>query len=203
MLGEIICKLFPGEVTSYILQRVSLIIGISCATCSLNKYQCPGHSGHIELPVPVYHVTFLGQLLILLRGKCEFCGFLKLASVNISRFACKLKLVHHGLIKEAQEIDDILSTPKTSSSQMTNGVDAHENSSDGGDSEEDISERLNDFVRHAVKRATHRDGQGNRTATKLGAIAEQRRLLIKDFLSTMAKTKVCGRCKGHVNPIKW
>lgn len=169
----------------------------SCATCFLNKYQCPGHSGHIELPVPVYHVTFLDQLLILLRGKCEFCGFLKLAPVHISRFACKLNLVNHGLIKEAQEIDDILSTPKTSSSRMTNGVDAHENSSDESNSEEDdISEKLNDFVRRAIKRANHKYGEENNTTSKLGAIAEHRRLLVKDFLSTIAKTKACGRCKG-------
>ncbi|KAL8939012.1 MAG: hypothetical protein Q9216_003586 [Gyalolechia sp. 2 TL-2023] len=153
--------------------------------------------GHIELPVPVYHVTFLDQLLVLLRGKCEFCGCLKLAPVNISRFTCKLKLIHHGLIKEAQELEDILSTPNASSSRTTNGVDVHGDPSDEGESEEDdIIENLKDFARHAIKRASRLDGQASNIASKLGAIAEQRRLLVKEFLSTIAKAKACGRCKG-------
>ena len=37
---------------------------------------CPGHCGHIELPVPVYHLTFMDQLLRLLPRnnyyKCEY-----------------------------------------------------------------------------------------------------------------------------------
>lgn len=142
----------------------------------------------------------MDQLLILLRARCEFCGYLRLAPVNISRFTCKLNLVHHGLIEEAQEVDDILSTPKSSSSRMTNGVDVHEDPSDEGESEgDDISEKLNGFVRHAIKKANRMDGQEISITRKVGAIAEQRRLLIKDFLSTIAKTKACGRCKGYIN----
>lgn len=26
-----------------------------CTTCGLNSTQCPGHFGHVELPVPVYN----------------------------------------------------------------------------------------------------------------------------------------------------
>ncbi|KAL8939551.1 MAG: hypothetical protein Q9211_002689 [Gyalolechia sp. 1 TL-2023] len=142
----------------------------------------------------------MDQLLILLRAKCEFCGYLRLAPVKISRFTCKLNLIHHGLIKEAQEVDDILSAPNLSSSRMTNGVDVHEDPSDEGESEEDdIAEKLKDFVRHAIKRANRTDGQGSSIAKKLGAIAEQRRLLIKDFLSTIKEAKACGRCKGYVD----
>ena len=41
----------------------------SCTTCNLNSVGCPGHVGHIDLPVPVYHPTFMDQLLRLLRAK--------------------------------------------------------------------------------------------------------------------------------------
>jgi DNA-directed RNA polymerase beta' subunit len=30
-----------------------------CETCGLGSSQCPGHFGHIELPVPVYNPLFL------------------------------------------------------------------------------------------------------------------------------------------------
>ncbi|KAK3114432.1 hypothetical protein LTR53_007244, partial [Teratosphaeriaceae sp. CCFEE 6253] len=40
----------------------------ACATCGLKNPQCPGHAGHIEMPVVCYHPTFLDQTLKLLRG---------------------------------------------------------------------------------------------------------------------------------------
>lgn len=30
--------------------------GTKCATCQENMTDCPGHFGHIELAVPVYHI---------------------------------------------------------------------------------------------------------------------------------------------------
>ncbi len=44
-----------------------------CATCHLNSYQCPGHFGHIELPSPVFHPLFMGNMFNLLRGTCFYC----------------------------------------------------------------------------------------------------------------------------------
>ena len=34
----------------------------NCGTCSLTDMKCPGHLGHIELPVPVYHPLWMRQL---------------------------------------------------------------------------------------------------------------------------------------------
>ena len=30
--------------------------GVKCGTCDENMSECPGHFGHIELAVPVFHV---------------------------------------------------------------------------------------------------------------------------------------------------
>lgn len=174
-----------------------LTSGTRCSTCTLNTYSCPGHIGHIELPVPVYHVTFMDQLVLLLKGKCEFCGHLKLAPVKVNRFVCKLRLIHHGLLKQSQELDDILSTPKSQSTEMPNGVSAHEDVSEAEESDEDdMIERLQQFVERAVKRAKYGENEGSRTAQKVGAIAEERRALVKEFLAAIKKAKICGRCKG-------
>lgn len=139
----------------------------------------------------------MDQLLLLLRGKCEFCGYLKLARIQISRFICKLRLIHHGLLKESQDLDDILSTPKSQTQWMSNGVDEHEEASEDEESDADgIAERLEDFVKRAIKKARSVDDRGSGRADKIGAIGEERRALVKEFLAAIKKARVCGQCKG-------
>lgn len=139
----------------------------------------------------------MDQLLLLLRGRCEFCGYLKLSPVKISRFACKLRLVHHGLLKESQDLDDIISTPKSQSKRMTNGAVEHGSASEEEESDaDDVVERSEDFVTRALKKAKRENGRGDRIASKVGAIAEGRRALVKEFLAAIKASKSCGRCKG-------
>ena len=33
-----------------------------CATCNNTIEMCPGHFGHIDLAVPIYHIHFLGNI---------------------------------------------------------------------------------------------------------------------------------------------
>ncbi|KAL8779785.1 MAG: hypothetical protein Q9213_006770 [Squamulea squamosa] len=165
-----------------------------CATCTLNTYSCPGHVGHIELPVPVYHVTFLDQILVLLKGKCEFCGHLKLNSLEICRFACKLRLTHCGMLKESQQLDDILSAVNLKSAPMTNGTTMEEDLEEDTDTD-DIKERMKAFTKRAVK-ANRRNDQMGSVFEKTEAIAEERRNIVKDFLAAIRMTRYCGQCKG-------
>ena len=54
--------------------------GVTCSTCGLTYPDCPGHLGHIELSVPVYHPLLLSQLFKILRLKCFFCHKYALSS---------------------------------------------------------------------------------------------------------------------------
>lgn len=45
----------------------------ACETCSLIYMNCPGHCGHIELSVPVYHPLHFKALYQLLQAKCASC----------------------------------------------------------------------------------------------------------------------------------
>jgi len=38
-----------------------------CATCNLTERQCPGHMGHIELNMPVYHPLWMRNLFLVNR----------------------------------------------------------------------------------------------------------------------------------------
>lgn len=138
----------------------------------------------------------MDQLLLLLRGKCEFCGHLKLASVKISRFICKLRLIHHGLLRESHDLENILSIPKSNSQQMSNGVEETENASEEESDANDIVERLEAFVKRAIKKAKSVGNNGSKRLDKVGAIGEERRALVKEFLAAIKKARTCGRCKG-------
>ncbi|PSN71739.1 beta and beta-prime subunits of DNA dependent RNA-polymerase [Corynespora cassiicola Philippines] len=53
----------------------------SCATCKEDIQTCPGHFGHIELAVPVFHVGFIVKIKKILETVCHTCGLI-LADFN-------------------------------------------------------------------------------------------------------------------------
>lgn len=164
-----------------------------CATCYLNTYSCPGHVGHIELPVPVYHATFMDQVLRLLRAKCAYCSHLKLRRVDVDRFVCKLRLLQYGLLEESQEIESSPFGDKQSGDVVAMGADS------SGDEDEDpdvLMERRNQFVKQAIRQAGGKKFMREIAGDKVEAAAEERRAVIKEFLGTITVGRECGTCKG-------
>lgn len=56
----------------------------SCQTCSLPFHLCPGHSGHIQLEVPVFNPVMFPLLYDLLNSKCFHCHRLRASA----KFVC-------------------------------------------------------------------------------------------------------------------
>ncbi len=137
--------------------------------------------------MPVYHPTFMDQLLRLLRAKCAYCHRLKLSRKEVNRYICKLRLIQHGLLDAAQEIDNIESMDK-------------ENEKEGSDSDEDqtpgdiIIRQRNAFVKKAIKAAKSAPWEWRREKNE--GVADARRLVVKSFLKAMTAGKACGNCKG-------
>ena len=48
-------------------------IGERCASCGQSSVYCPGHFGHVELPLPLYHPMFFQLMMKLLTGSCFTC----------------------------------------------------------------------------------------------------------------------------------
>ena len=44
-----------------------------CGTCSMNKVDCPGHFGHIKLPLPVFHPVLFDHMYEIVLGICTSC----------------------------------------------------------------------------------------------------------------------------------
>lgn len=51
---------------------------LRCCTCGHDMLHCAGHFGHIELPFPVYHVSYVDDLAKLLNCICFFCSRLRI-----------------------------------------------------------------------------------------------------------------------------
>lgn len=102
-----------------------------CGTCFQNIYNCPGHFGHIELPLPTINPLYHKLISLLLRMSCLNCYSIQLPgkkkTINIfllnNNFNVKtnffselfklilstqLKLLNCGLITEADEIESTI-----------------------------------------------------------------------------------------------
>ena len=174
-------------------RRCALISVLRCSTCHLNTYSCPGHVGHIELPVPVYHVTFMDQLLRLLRAKCAYCSHLKLHPSEVNRFTCKLRLIEHGLVQEVEKLEK---KEFNSAARMVNGVNGEDSQGSEEDDEDTLKQQRNIFVRDAIKKAGGSKHRDTVSSEKVEAVSEVRRAIIKEFLAAITKPKTCGICKG-------
>ncbi|KAF1354094.1 beta and beta-prime subunits of DNA dependent RNA-polymerase [Lizonia empirigonia] len=162
-----------------------------CATCGLTTMLgCPGHCGHIELPVPVYHLTFMDQLLRLLRGKCAYCHRLKLARVQVNDFVSRLRLIRCGLVNEANEMHEFVDTNKGKKKDP-----ASSDSSSDTDTDDIVAQR-NSYVKRCMKRAGLSKHHARSVKQKNDTIADARRLVLKDFYAAIVAGKKCRNCQA-------
>ena len=134
-----------------------------------------------------------------MRARCIYCGHLKLARAEVDRYTCKLRLIEHGLVQEAEELENI--HLKSTASKLR-GMDADDIDADGEsqvsveEDEETLKQRRNDFVTRAIKKRGGNKSRVAIAAEKIEAVAEVRRAIIKEFLAAVTKPKTCGNCKG-------
>ncbi|KAF4318105.1 hypothetical protein BBO99_00001037 [Phytophthora kernoviae] len=79
-----------------------------CPTCHQTQKECPGHLGHIELPVPVYNPVLFNVLLTLLKRKCFTCHKFRVASASSRVIRVKILLLDNGFTDEAAQLGELL-----------------------------------------------------------------------------------------------
>lgn len=77
-----------------------------CVTCGLGGKNCPGHPGHIELDVPVYHPLLFQHLFQLLRASCSFCHKLRMSDERCRKYLIRLKLLEMDEVELAATLND-------------------------------------------------------------------------------------------------
>lgn len=157
--------------------------------------------GHIELPVPVYHITFMNQLLQLLRARCVYCGRLKLDRAEINLAKCKLQLLQYGLLQEVQDLDKIHLTTKLSKNLGMSGTTSStdEESESEGEDKGSLMQRRDTFVKYAVRKIVNQEYKAEVQGRKLEVVAEEKRAVVKNFLAMAPNVRTCGSCKGYDN----
>uniref|UniRef100_A0A665TS78 DNA-directed RNA polymerase subunit n=1 Tax=Echeneis naucrates TaxID=173247 RepID=A0A665TS78_ECHNA len=80
-----------------------------CSTCCQDFNNCPGHFGHVELPLPVYNPLFFDKLYLLIRGSCLACHMLTCPRAAIHLLLNQLHLLDHGAMQEVYHIEQVLS----------------------------------------------------------------------------------------------
>lgn len=80
-----------------------------CKTCMKNLQGCPGHIGHIELPVPVTNPMFHKPVAVFMRLACLNCYRLQLQPAVKWQIFAQLQLANAGFITSALEVENMCS----------------------------------------------------------------------------------------------
>ena len=68
----------------------------TCETCGARLQDCPGHYGHIELVLPVFHIGYFKPLLAVLQCICKACSRVLISFDERNRV---LRQMAHPLVK--------------------------------------------------------------------------------------------------------
>ncbi|OQR96429.1 DNA-directed RNA polymerase I subunit RPA1 [Thraustotheca clavata] len=79
-----------------------------CPTCHMTQKECPGHLGHIELPVPVYSPVLFATMLNILKRKCMSCHKFRKSASTTRIYRVRLLLLDNGYIDEAAQMLELL-----------------------------------------------------------------------------------------------
>ncbi|KAH3666448.1 hypothetical protein OGAPHI_003444 [Ogataea philodendri] len=166
-----------------------------CATCGLDDKYCPGHQGHIELPIPVYNPLFFNQMYIFLRSSCLYCHHFRLRAMDVHKYECKLKLIQYGLLLEALELDNMRSESED------DGDEAIED--DGPQkvntkADRDLMEKRQHYVDMSIAKALS-DGRTTEHGVMTATVAEERKAVIYDFYKRILSRPRCDNC-GMYSP---
>lgn len=180
-----------------------------CNTCRMTSWSCAGHSGHIELPIRVFNITFFDQMFRLLKAQCVYCHRLRISRLSINDYICKLRLLQYGLVDEAAQIDAIgqkIQSLSDKREKRAKGVDSDSNSdinSDVGEpgntvqvDPEELIEKRKAFTRKCLKMIKSQGTHEQTLGAKDPVAAEERRRLLRTFFKDIVNTKNCTSCHG-------
>ncbi|XP_015686989.1 DNA-directed RNA polymerase I subunit RPA1 [Protobothrops mucrosquamatus] len=147
-----------------------------CVTCMQDFNNCPGHLGHIELPLTVYNPLFFDKLFLLMRGSCLNCCHLTCPRAAIHLLLNQLKLLEIGLIQEVHDLEAVLSRFLDESSDAI-----------GTEIEEVLSCHTKDMLQN---------NQFRDYSAHVKNVCECRSKLISQFWKLHMTSKKCPNCKA-------
>lgn len=80
----------------------------TCGTCNNVLLHCPGHFGHIELPLVVVNPLFIKNIYTLFRVSCLKCHKIQMSDQMKFTLKLQLDLVDAGYVTAALDLDNLL-----------------------------------------------------------------------------------------------
>ncbi|KAJ0407192.1 hypothetical protein ATCC90586_005281 [Pythium insidiosum] len=156
-------------------------MNVLCPTCHQTQKECPGHLGHIELPVPVYNPVLFAQMLNILKRKCFTCHKFRTASARSRVLRVKILLLDNGFHEEAATLSELL--------EQRNGVE-DEPPARTFQRQQAI---LDEYERLALSAVKELSRKAELMAPLPRVVEVQRNKLVAEFLKGMkAKCENCG-----------
>ncbi|XP_040191174.1 DNA-directed RNA polymerase I subunit RPA1 [Rana temporaria] len=154
----------------------------ACGTCAQDFRSCPGHLGHIEMPLTVYNPLLFDKLYLLVRGSCFHCQLLTCPRSVIHLLLCQLQVLERGALKDVYELEAVLSRFLEGNSAAT------------GD---EIQEELKTYTRKVLKAHSK-----EKVGSCVKNICVTRNKLISDFWKNQMASKKCPNCKAPKSTVR-
>ncbi|OAV98230.1 hypothetical protein PTTG_00291 [Puccinia triticina 1-1 BBBD Race 1] len=173
-----------------------------CRTCHQLNTQCPGHFGHIELNVPVFHPLFMTHAYQLLRSTCFYCHHFLCSKLVILRYAAKLKLLEHGLPLESDAIDDFPTSQPISTGKRVpeEGPDQENEDQEADQTAFDLTFYQNSLAKFVAecldRKQTPVKPRCSGEDYKIGMCFDRRRQVISELFKLLPKKK-CESCGAY------
>ncbi|KAM8808325.1 DNA-directed RNA polymerase I subunit RPA1 [Eudromia elegans] len=149
----------------------------ACATCMQTFSNCPGHFGHIELPLTVYNPLFFDKLYLLIRGSCLNCHMLTCTRAVVHLLLSQLKVLERGLLHAVHDLEVILNRFLEQNADAT-GLE--------------IEEELNRHVHEILQ-----NNQLGDQCPNVKNVCECKNRLISQFWKAHMTSKKCPNCKSR------
>ena len=169
-----------------------------CITCGNVRSLCPGHFGHIELCVPVYHPLFFSKLLQLLKLKCWSCHKFRLSERQCQLFEIKLGLVDVGRAGEALGLEEKMAGLL---GKMGGGVLASGSNKEKRTNLNSYSEAMDVFL-NQQRTSLQNSSSSQNTVSLTMHERSLRRKILKEFASACTQCVKCQNCGGFSPKIR-
>lgn len=144
-----------------------------CTTCGLNQIHCPGHFGHINLPLPVFNPFLLSTLYKILRGSCFNCQSLLASPIAVQLTLAQLQVLDYGFVGTAQEMQQMVA--ELQGKEMRKESIAHVLQ---------IKEKLKNHITNALKDINFEEAK---KSSLVKNVVECRQRIIKNFIRDIYK----------------
>ncbi|EMP32181.1 DNA-directed RNA polymerase I subunit RPA1 [Chelonia mydas] len=153
-----------------------------CTTCMQDFNNCPGHLGHIDLPLTVYNPLFFDKLYLLIRGSCLNCHLLTCTRAVVHLLLSQLKVLERGLLHAVCDLEAILNR------FLDENTDAS-----GLDIEEELNRHVNEILQN---------NQLGDQCSHVKNVCECRSKLIAQFWKLHMTSKRCPNCKSRRSQVR-